>query len=309
MKHTLFLLLIGFGLEASPQIKLTEIKNFGPNTGNLRCYGYNTEKASGRPLVLLLHGCGQNALQIARISGWTKLADLYNWVLIFPDQKLINNPTYCFNWFNNGDASKDRGEVSSIYNMVQYAKQTLKVDSTRIFIYGVSAGGAMAVSAMVCYPDLFAGGASLAGGPYGMATSGMEILSERPHKESSFWVSRVKEQNPSYIGKYPALVILHGTDDELVNISRSETLASQWCRINGLDTVPTIIQENFFNENGLQRTTWGDRVVFYRLKGLGHRLPIKTGTAPDEGGERGLFSVYSEFHSTWHIANDWNLID
>ena len=93
---------------------LKEVDNFGSNPGNLKMFVFNTSQndSSKLPLVVVLHGCGQNAEDAAELTGWNKLADLNHFVVLYPKQKLLNNSSLCFNWFYKKDIEKHIEDIN-----------------------------------------------------------------------------------------------------------------------------------------------------------------------------------------------------
>jgi poly(3-hydroxybutyrate) depolymerase len=108
--------------KSQDNITLTQIENFGTNQGNLKMFVHlNVTKDSGaKPLVVVLHGCGQNANDVASLTGWNKLADSNNFIVLYPQQRTENNISHCFNWFQNKDIEKGKGESASIFEMITY---------------------------------------------------------------------------------------------------------------------------------------------------------------------------------------------
>jgi poly(hydroxyalkanoate) depolymerase family esterase len=104
------------------------------------------------------------------------IADRLGFMLIFPEQQPANNPKNCFSWFLPGDTARDGGEALSIRQMISKAVEEFGVDRSRIFVSGLSAGGAMASVMLATYPEVFAGGANIAGLPYGSASSVQEAF-------------------------------------------------------------------------------------------------------------------------------------
>ena len=149
---------------------LTELTGFGSNPGGLRMFTYVPKKLSAAPaLVVVLHGCTQSAGDYDIGAGWSTLADRYGFVLLLPEQTPANNPKTCFNWFLPGDTARDRGEALSIRQMIEKTIGAHGIDRGRVFITGLSAGGAMTAAMLATYPEVFAAGAIIAGLPFGTA--------------------------------------------------------------------------------------------------------------------------------------------
>ncbi len=302
------------------QNDLQEIKEFGTNPGNLRMFLYNpdsTSKTTAKvPLVIALHGCTQTAKSMAEISGWNELAKRYHFMVIYPQQKFLNNPSNCFDWFNKSSIEKDHGEVFSIKQMVDYARKTYLIDTANIFVYGLSAGAAMGVALLADYPYIFKSGAILAGGPYGGTADVLDefsAMSSPKDLPAKVLENTVRSQNTDYMGNYPSLIIYHGEDDDVVNIKNSYQLVKQWAGLVHTDTVPAVTQSAFAGNSDITRKIYSDnlhteRILFYEVANLGHALPVFPGDSVKQGGHTGLFSVNKHFFSTYWIAKDFRLI-
>src|SRR5258708_23814171 len=107
----------GFGARANPlkartAPKVTPLAEapFAPNPGNLRMFVHLPRGLkAGAPLVVVLHGCGQGAAAYGVEAGWWQLAEEMGFALLAPEQKAVNNPNTCFDWFNPEDVTRGEG--------------------------------------------------------------------------------------------------------------------------------------------------------------------------------------------------------
>lgn len=309
-----FLLFISCQLIAQNQ--WAEIVDFGNNKGNLQMYVYKpTTLKNQLPLVVVLHGCGQTASEIADRSGWKTLADSNGFMVLYPQQKVENNLNNCFNWYNETDISKNDGESDTIKEMIEYAIKNFNIDTSKIFVSGLSAGGAMANVLMANYPNLFNSGAILSGIPFKAATdltTGYDAMQGKMEKSTVEWVAAISDNNINYKGQYPKVAIFHGLDDPFVNIKNAELIEMQWKGIHKIETNPTVVSN--FNGNGdITKTSYCKNqrliIVKYEIDNLGHAMAVDPGNEKYQGGSIGKFAVDKNFHTTFWTANFFGLIN
>lgn len=313
--YSIFLLL--FLKFSFAQKELTHIKSFGENPGNLNMYYYKPDSiVKNMPLVIVLHGCTQTAKSCSEQSGWNKLATLHQFYVIYPEQKLLNNPENCFNWFRENDQTKDKGEPASIFQMIKFFQKLYSIDTTKIFITGMSAGAAMTTNMLSVYPETFNKGCIYAGGPYKSAESSVKagaamlgMVSKSPEE----WGDLVKKQNPNFNGNYPSIAIFHGGIDPVVSTNNSNQLIKQWINIHNTDYIPDLRFEHFKNHKGVELEIYHNKnnqevVRYYKIKGIGHVLALDTGSCSTQGGKTGMFAIHKKFHSTYWIADYFGLI-
>src|SRR5680860_311755 len=157
--------------------RLTVLNRFGTDPGSLRADTYIPKNSpKNGPLVVVLHGSTQSAESYDYGSGWSALADEWGVALLFPGQRRTNNAIGSFNWFKLGDSHRGGGEPLSIRQMIRQVVDDHAIDPSRVFITGLSSGGAMTSVMLATYPEVFAGGAIIAGLPYHSANNMMEAI-------------------------------------------------------------------------------------------------------------------------------------
>jgi poly(3-hydroxybutyrate) depolymerase len=182
------------------------------------------------------------------------------------------------------------------------------LDRRRIFITGLSAGGAMACAMLATYPEVFAGGAIIAGLPYGAAQTLPEAFDRmRGHGgPSERELGLLVRQATEHVGPWPTVSIWHGSSDMTVVPSNGRDIASQWRAVHNLKYAPTRIEAVGIH----QRRIWTDgdgrdAIEEYTIRGMGHGTPIDT--SPGGCGAVGPYMLDAEISSTQHIACLWGL--
>jgi len=294
---------------ARPPTGLSEVKAFGTNPGGLKMFIHRPANlAPGAPLVVVLHGCGQNA-GFAGAAGWIQLADRLGFGVLAPQQRVANNPNRCFNWFQGADIGRGAGEAASIRQMVAAALASTAGDPERVYVTGLSAGGAMAAVMLAAYPELFAGGAVLSGIAYraaeGLAEGFRVMRNGAPQRSADEWAALVRSASP-HTGPWPRVSIWHGGADGVVHPDNAQAIARQWAAVHGLQERPNQVDTGAAR----RRTAWGSAsapaVELHLIDGFGHGAPI-AGSGPEGLGHAGAFVMESGISSTLEIARFWGL--
>src|SRR6476659_3610945 len=128
------------------------------------------------PLFVMLHGCDQDAAGFAAGTRMNELADECHGVVLYPEQCRMVNPLGCWNWHDIKHQSAAHGEPSLIAGMTRQVVAERGIDPTRVYVAGLSAGGAMALILGQEYPDLYAAVGVHSGVPSGVATDLVSAL-------------------------------------------------------------------------------------------------------------------------------------
>ncbi|MFJ6196239.1 alpha/beta hydrolase family esterase [Micromonospora sp. NPDC092111] len=264
---------------------LTQVTGFGSNPGNLAMYAYRPDGLpANAPAVVLLHGCTQNAAGYFANSGWQKYADQWKFALIVPQQSSANQALSCFNWFTEGDITRGQGEALSIRQMISYATSTYGLDGSRVFVSGLSAGGAMTSVMLATYPEVFAAGSVIAGIPYRCSPPASTSTCQYSgvDKTPAAWGDLVRAAYSGYTGRRPRVAIWHGTSDSTVVPANATESRDQWTNVLGVSQTPTSTSSL---PAGTSLEVYGnDAVRVYRVSGMGHGTPVDPGSGADQCG-------------------------
>lgn len=302
--------LVAKGAAASSTGGGDRLSAFAPpasNPGNLRARCYVPPGlVDPAPLVVVLHGCTQDADGYDRGSGWSQLAEANGFALLFPEQTRANNQNLCFNWFQMHDTQRGQGEAASIHAMVEAMCARHPIDRGRVFVTGLSAGGAMASVMLATYPETFAGGAIIAGLPYGCASGlgqAFECMSGGgAQADAATLGARVRGASP-HAGPWPRVSVWHGSADHTVAPSNGDAVVRQWANVHGVSAGANRRE----SIDGYPRSAWfgadGRPIVEqYSISGMGHGTPLKLGKGTGRSGVAMPHMIDAGISSTDRIA-------
>ncbi|MDP5275627.1 extracellular catalytic domain type 1 short-chain-length polyhydroxyalkanoate depolymerase [Chengkuizengella axinellae] len=187
------------------------------------------------PLMVMIHGCTQDADILAEDTQMNALADEQGFLVLYPEQDAGSNSNKCWNWFEPSHQSRGSGEPAVIAGMVNMVQDNYSINSEKIYAAGISAGAAMTVIMGATYPDLFAGIGVSAGLEYKAATnvfSGLSAMTNGgPDPEQQGEVAYNEMGSAAQTVK---VMVFHGTSDTSVYPINADQIISQWATTNDL---------------------------------------------------------------------------
>ena len=190
------------------------------------------------PLIMLLHGCTHDAKNMAEISGMNEVATANRFLVVYPEQSRLANLMKCWRWFNPKHQARDAGEPSILAAVFDQVRLTHNVDPDRIYVAGVSAGGAMAAILAATYPDIFAAVAVFAGAEFKAATSASEGFAAMkaggpdPVRQGELAFEAMRGGLARKKRRRMPVIVFHGTADTRVNPVNADQSIAQWTTTN-----------------------------------------------------------------------------
>lgn len=192
-----------------------------------------------RPLIVAIHGCQQFAADLASGTDLNILAEREKAFVLYPEQVQANNGIGCWNWFRPENQKRDAaGEMTQILNVIDdfTASHSDRIDLNRVFVVGISSGAAMANALISCFPERFAGGAFVAGLPFGVAQNQAEAfrlmagrLQFDPQESGRKAFACGQNQQ-----KTVPVLIIHGAKDETVVPANADATEVQYLKLADL---------------------------------------------------------------------------
>lgn len=203
---------------------------YADGTGTRAYRTYLPEKDAGRqrPLVVMLHGCKQNPEDFAVGTRMNELADELGFVVVYPEQAVAANHQRCWNWFRTADQKRGSGEPALVAGITREAIARYNADRRRVYVAGLSAGGAMAAILGRTYPDLYAAVGVHSGLAYGAADdvhSALAAMRGRHGREP-----KAGDAMPAG----PPTIVFHGDRDTTVHPENAERLIEQVLPVRSL---------------------------------------------------------------------------
>ncbi|HEX3317560.1 MAG TPA: PHB depolymerase family esterase [Solirubrobacteraceae bacterium] len=273
------------------------------------------------PLVCMLHGCTQDAASFAAATKMNEVADRHGFVAVYPQQERGENQQRCWNWFLPEHQARGAGEPASIAAIVRQVAGTTSpwtIDTSRVFVAGVSAGGAMAAILAATYPDLFAAAAVHSGLAYGSATSLGDALAAmaRGGGDGARLGSAAHAAMGHHARPVPSITV-HGQDDRTVAPHNARLVLEQSMTANRLAAPetcdfdiahPSVTQRGEVDGgHAYARSQWMDRrgALMHELltiDGLGHAWSggASHGSITDARGPDASEAIWRFFEASLH---------
>ena len=182
------------------------------------------------PLFVMLHGCTQTAVVFAAGTQMNELADAHRFIVVYPQQTILNNPLTCWNWDLPTNQSRGSGEPAIIAGIVKAVEQNSSqwtIDTHRVYVAGASAGAIMSVILVATYPDIFAAIGSAAGVEYPAGATSPGGLDPLHAGELAY------QAMGAYARVVPTIVF-QGTADPVVAPINGDLLTQQWMETDRL---------------------------------------------------------------------------
>jgi len=246
-------------IPSSPQAGGQFVDGTYSNTAGTRAYklyipsGYTGQAV---PLVVMLHGCTQRPVDFAADTHMNVLAEGETFLVAYPEQAPSANGSKCWNWFQESDQQRDGGEPSLIAGITRQIMSQYQVDVSRVYVAGMSAGGAMAVIMAAMYPDLYAAVGVHSGLAYGAAH-------DLPSAFAAMQQGTVYHARP--LQETIPLITFHGDGDTTVAPVNADCLLDQWLQAASavLGSVPGMKVERGQVANGHAYT----RCIYHDVSG------------------------------------------
>jgi poly(hydroxyalkanoate) depolymerase family esterase len=241
-------------------------RTFSCAAGTRRYRLYRPASASQQPegIVLMLHGCKQDPDDFAVGTGMNGVAEAHGMLVVYPHQTSAANPSACWNWFNPSDQARDNGEPAILAGIARDLMREHGLDRDRVFVAGLSAGGAMAAILARAYPDVFSAAGIHSGLPAGSARDVVSAFAAMRGDAGA-----VPPDGSSDV----RLIVFHGTADSVVHPSNADRIIAA-ARGEGLEA-PSVHEGRSARGRAYRRTIEHDRhaiarVEQWQLHGAGH---------------------------------------
>lgn len=260
---------------AEPREPLFASRAFAGESGSRDYKLFVPSSADGGklPLIVMLHGCTQDPDDFARGTGMNLFAEDKRFIVAYPSQCKRANHSGCWNWFNSSDQMRDAGEPGILAGMTRSLMEEFDVDPARVYVAGLSAGGAMAAILSATYPELYAAAGIHSGLPYRSATDmGSAFAAMRGHANPTAYspTGRPKTRAASRV----RTIVFHGAADPTVHPSNAKLIVAA-ARVGLKGATQEEHEGRSVGGRKYTRTVISDangvsHVEYWAIEGLGH---------------------------------------
>lgn len=196
---------------------------------------------AGMPLVVMLHGCQQTPFEMAQGTRMNLLADSKGFVVAYPQQARRVQQMRCWRWFKP-DAGHGLAEADAIAELARALVSRHRLDASRVYIAGLSAGAGMAALTVLRHPGIFAAAALHSGAVVGAAhdaAGGLRVMRRGGGDDPAGLLAPLLDGGPPFPGM--PVMILHGARDRVVSVRNAIQLARQFSALNGVSAAPRAV--------------------------------------------------------------------
>ena len=212
-----------------------------------------------RTLIVMLHGCSQNADDFAAGTRMNEIAELEGLLIVYPNQTVKANSSGCWNWFNPRDQAFGKGEPEIIAGLTSEIVAKFEVDHDRVFIAGLSAGGAMAVIMGHAYPNLYSAIGVHSGLPYQSA-----------HDVISAFAAMRGDAKTAPSALTPRVIVFHGDADATVHPSNAYAIASAEKKCTAVSTINSSANGRNYKRITIENDNKLPISELWMIEGAGH---------------------------------------
>lgn len=248
-------------------LKITSLLffSYGAHAGLI--YLPTSFKPDQAKIVVVLHGCLQSSESMSLGTGWNRMADQNNLVIVYPQVPSGSNPLDCWSWFDPKNQVREAGQLKGVMDEVQGVRKKFGIPKADLFLTGISSGGATAAGLLACFPKEFKAAAIHSAPSYGLAQSleaGEKVLKQGPPAESL----ETSCQKDAFSG---SLLVIHGSEDKVVHGSHAQRLIDDF--VGPLEN-PLVREEraggiNFTITDFVSKPA-GRRARLIKIQGFGH---------------------------------------
>ena len=261
------------------------------------------------PLVLLLHGCNQTSEQFVAATRFTALADRHGFLLAAPRQTRGHQPGGCWRWYESAHQARGAGEpavLAGITAQLLAEPTRWRIDRSRVYAAGISAGGAMALILGATYPDVFAAVGVHSAPAYRSASSGRSAFGAMN--------GRGTPTPPLPGARMAPLIVFQGTRDAVVHERGGTLMVEQWLAYDAARSTDARDPQRITRSRTTERraadgrrftvTRWYSargrkQLEYWRVDGLGHAWSggVADGSYSDPRGPRASTAMWQFFAS------------